>query len=130
ELIDARQVGATVRVVVRSTPRLAFPYGDKKTDAERIAANRAVIDAAGPDDWLPRYEVTAGGTTTKGRVDCGAVSRPAAYTGASMLTVLTFDLTSPTLGTGDPVTVVADGDTVYSNGSSLYVANDQRWRAV
>jgi hypothetical protein len=130
ELIDARQVGATVRVVVRSAPRLAFPYDDKKTDAERIAANRAVIDAAGPDDWLPRYQVTAGGTTTKGRVDCGAVFRPATYTGASMLTVLTFDLTSPALGTGDPVTVVADGDTVYSNGSSLYVANDQRWRAV
>ena len=130
ELVDARQVGATVRVVVRSAPRLAFRYDDKKTDAERIAANRAVIEAAGPDDWLPRYEVTSGGTTTKGRVDCGSVFRPATYTGASMLTVLTFDLAAPALGTGDPVTVVADGDTVYSNGSSLYVANDQRWWAV
>jgi len=128
ELVDARQVGATVRVVVRSAPRLAFPYDEKQTDAERVTANRAVIEAAGPDDWLPRYEVSVGGTTTKGRIDCGAVSRPATYTGTSMLTVLTFDLASPTLGTGDPVTVVADGDTVYSNGASLYIANDQRWR--
>ena len=41
-----------------------------------------------------------------------------------MLTVLTFDLSSDSLGDGQPVTIVADGDTVYSNGSSLYVAGD------
>ena len=29
-----------------------------------------------------------------------------------------------TLGTGDPVTIVADGDTVYATGTSLYVADD------
>src|SRR6266542_2908699 len=65
-LVDARQVGATVRVVVRSTPQLVFPYENRKTDAQRTAANQAVID----------------------------------------------------------------GDTVYGTGTTLYVANDQRWRAM
>jgi uncharacterized secreted protein with C-terminal beta-propeller domain len=45
-----------------------------------------------------------------------------------MVTVLSFDLDASTLGDGAPATVVADGETVYSNGPSLYVANDQRWR--
>src|SRR5690606_38928783 len=31
---------------------------------------------------------------------------------------------------GLPVSIVADGDTVYSNGTSLYVASDQRWRVM
>src|SRR5262249_19764145 len=45
-----------------------------------------------------------------------------------MLTVLTFDLSGISLGDGGPVTVVADGDTVYSDGASLYVASRQ-WTA-
>ncbi|HZN17395.1 MAG TPA: beta-propeller domain-containing protein [Micromonosporaceae bacterium] len=130
-LVDARQVGGVVRVVVRSAPRLAFPTdnGDR-SDTDRVAANRAVIDKAGLDDWLPRYQIQQDGRTTTGRVGCDAVSRPALYTGTSMVTVLSFDLGGASLQSGDPVTVVADGDTVYSNGTSLYVANDQRWRAV
>jgi uncharacterized secreted protein with C-terminal beta-propeller domain len=129
-LVDARQVGAVARVVVRSGPRLAFPYTGRGTDAQRLAANQATIDRAGLDDWLPRYEVTTGGRTERGLVECGSVSRPDKYTGTSMLTVLTFDLRAEKLGDGQPVTVVADGDTVYSNGPSLYVASDDRWQAV
>jgi hypothetical protein len=45
-----------------------------------------------------------------------------------MLTVLTMDLDADTLRDGQPVTIVADGDTVYATATSLYVANDQRWR--
>jgi uncharacterized secreted protein with C-terminal beta-propeller domain len=40
-----------------------------------------------------------------------------------MLTVLTVDLERD-LGTGDPVTIMADGNTVYGTGTSLYVADD------
>ncbi len=127
-LVDARQVGATVRVVVRSAPRLAFPQPARATDAQRIAANRAVVDRATLDDWLPRYEVREGGRRTTGRVDCGRVSRPAGYSGAALVSVLSFDLGASTLGAGDPVTVVADGETVYSSGPRLYLANDRRWR--
>ncbi len=127
-LVDARQVGATVRVVIRSAPRLNFPQLENATSQQRLDANRAAIDRAQPGDWLPRYAVTSGGKTTGGTVPCDAVSRPADYSGAAMLTVLTLNLAGDRLGTGDPVTVVADGNMVYSNGPSLYVVNDNRWR--
>jgi hypothetical protein len=128
-LLDARQVGATARLVVRSWPRLEFPQPTSATDAQRIAANRRRIDRAAIADWLPRYEVTRDGRTTAGRVGCDRLSRPETYSGTSMVTVLSFDLAAPALGDGDPVTLVADGETVYSNGPSLYVASDRRWLA-
>ncbi|MFC0532959.1 beta-propeller domain-containing protein [Phytohabitans kaempferiae] len=129
-LVDARQIGGTARVVIRSSPRLEFPYREDGTDKQRIAANQRIIDKATADDWFPRYTVTTGGTTSKGLVGCERFSRPATYSGTSMVTVLSFGLGASSLGDGDPVGVVADGDTVYSNGSSLYVANDQRWRVM
>jgi uncharacterized secreted protein with C-terminal beta-propeller domain len=128
-LVDARAVGQTARVVVRSGPRLALPELDETlTEVERTAANRRAVQVAPLTDWLPRYQVGTGTETDTGQVDCTAVSRPESYSGTSMLTVLTFDLASPELGDGAPVSVVADGDTVYSNGPSLYIASDQRWR--
>ena len=128
-LVDARQVGSTVRVVVRSRPRLNFPQLENATPQQRLDANRAAIDRALASDWLPRYAVSTGGKTTRGSVPCDAVSRPADYSGSAMLTVLTMNLGADVLGTGDPVTIVADGNMVYSNGPSLYVVNDNRWRA-
>lgn len=110
ELVDARLVGGVVRVVTRSAPRL--PIVD---DLDRD------LGRAGPDEWLPRYQVTGSAGTHTGRVDCASVRRPALYTGASMLTLLTFDLGQPALSDGSPVTVVADGDTVYATPTSLYV---------
>lgn len=129
-LVDARQVGATARVVIRSYPRLVFPYVEKGTDANRTTNNKKIIDKAGLDEWLPRIETTTGGSTARATVNCDAIARPATYTGTNMLTVLTFDLAGNALGDGRPTTIVADGDTVYSNGPSLYVASDQRWRAM
>ncbi len=128
-LVDARQIGATARVVIRSAPRIAFPQQQGgMSDAQRVTANRAVIDHMGMADWLPRFEMTTAGTTQRGQVPCTDVSRPATYTGTNLLTVLTFDLGSDALGTGQPVTIAADGDTVYATGTSLYIASDQRWR--
>jgi Beta propeller domain len=128
-LVDARQIGGTARVVIRSTPRIAFPLEQGNvSDAQRTAANRALIAHVGLTDWLPRFEVTDGGTTHRGLVPCADVRRPAAYTGTNLLTVLTFDMGSDKLGTGQPVTIAADGDTVYATGTSLYIASDQRWR--
>ena len=130
-LIDARAVGPTARVVVRSGPRLDFPaLAPQASEGQRLAANRRVVGGADVTAWLPRYQVTTAGRTSTGQVDCTALSRPVtAYSGTSMLTVLTFNLAATTgLGDGDPVSVVADGDTVYGNGASLYVASDQRWR--
>ncbi|MEV4705339.1 beta-propeller domain-containing protein [Actinoplanes sp. NPDC049316] len=128
-LVDARLTGSTARVVLRTAPRITFPLSSGAADdADRVAANRKTIDGASADAWLPTWEVTTDGTTSKGTVDCGRVSRPTDYSAASMVSILTFDLTRPALGSGDPVTVVADGDTVYATGESLYLAADQRWR--
>jgi Beta propeller domain len=127
-LVDARQVGSVVRVVVHSSPRLVFQPDFSYSGQESTDATRTVIAHAGLGDWLPRYAVTTGGVRHTGQVGCAAASHPAAaYSGTSMLTVLTFDLAGSTLGDGQPLTVVADGNTVYSNGTSLYVANDYQW---
>src|SRR5215468_6315774 len=129
-LIEARQIGPPVRVVIGSQPRLNFPAQPESTsNAQRVAANQAVISHAGVDAWLPQYEETSGGATSTGHVSCAAVSRPATYSGANLLTVLTFDLTSDALGSGDGVSIVADGNTVYGTDTSLYVAGDERWLA-
>jgi len=117
ELVDARLVGGTVRVVTRSGPRLIYPAKDPQ----------GAVDRAGPDQWLPRYQVTGRGRTEAGRVDCANVRRPAQYSGASMLTLLTFDLGQPALSDGDPVTIVADADTVYATANSLYVLANNQW---
>lgn len=141
-LVDARQVGSIARVVVRSAPRVFFAPAQPGPGAGagaagtgvasgtgQAVAGRAAIARAAIGSWLPRYAVTDGTAHHTGMVNCADVSHPAmtGYSGASMLTVLTFDLSAGSLGDGQPVTVVADGDTVYSNGTSLYIANDQQW---
>jgi uncharacterized secreted protein with C-terminal beta-propeller domain len=128
-LVDARMTGSTARIVLRSTPRISFPeHPFTASERKLIAANREAIDDAPDAAWLPRWEVTDRTGTTKGQVDCGRVSRPAEYSGATMVSVLTFDLARPTLGNGDAVTVLADSDKVYATPDSLYLANDDRWR--
>lgn len=138
-LVDARQIGSVARVVIQSAPRFELPPfepmpsdplpsepgGPSVAPGDKAAITRAVIS-----QWLPRYSVTTGTVTHSGLVDCASVSHPASasYTGDTMLTVLTFDLSGSSLGDGEPVTVVADGDTVYSDGASLYVASRQ-WAA-
>jgi len=126
-LVDARQTGNTARVVLSVAPRIMFP-APRNSDAGTLAANRSAIAKAPVDAWLPTWSVTTGDTTERGTVGCDKVSRPAEYSGGRMLTILTFDLAAPKLTSGDPVAIVADGDTVYANGTSLYVANDDRWR--
>ncbi|HEX5202691.1 MAG TPA: beta-propeller domain-containing protein [Actinoplanes sp.] len=126
-LVDARQTGNVARVVLSTATKLDFPYVDGD-DKSRLQRNKRVVNRAKVDAWLPTWEVTTSGTTTEGRTDCGAVSRPDSFTGSAMLTVLTFDLTAPALTDGSPVSVVADGDIVYGTPTSLYIANDQRWR--
>ena len=123
--LDARQVGNVARVVVRSAPRLEFRYPVHDGNlAEAMLANKDVVAKSAIDDWLPTYRLQTGtGTTTGQLTDCADVHHPVDYTASAMLTVLTFDLTRD-LGRGDPVTIVADGDTVYGTGANLYVADD------
>ncbi|MFI9011679.1 beta-propeller domain-containing protein [Actinosynnema sp. NPDC053489] len=128
--VDARQVGGVVRVVVHSGPRLPWVYPvDGRSEAESLIANRELVATAPIGSWLPRYELTsADGSRSEGQlVACDRISHPADHSGTSMLSVLTFDFPGD-LGTGDAVTLVADGDTVYGTGASLYVADDHHLR--
>jgi uncharacterized secreted protein with C-terminal beta-propeller domain len=129
ELVDARLTGTTARVVLRTAPRIAFPeLPYQRDEKDRVQANRKAIDKAPADAWLPGWKITTGTRTETGRVGCGEVQRPPVFSGSSMVTVHTFDLAAAELGAGDPVAVVADGDTVYGTATSLYIASDQRWR--
>lgn len=126
--VDARMVGSTVRIVVRSQPELNFPdLGTGLTDTERTRRNVAFVRKAPIGAWLPKFEMTDDkGVTTNGAVRCERVSHPAEYTGTSMLTVHTLDLARGIGGT-DPIGVAADGDTVYATPTSLYVTSNPRW---
>ncbi len=89
-----------------------------------LAANREVLAQSTIEDWLPRYGLSEGGDRSEGSlVDCADVSHPRTYSGTSMLTVLTLDLTAA-LRPDNSVAVVADGQTVYGTGSSVYIADD------
>jgi hypothetical protein len=129
-LLDARQVGSTARVVVRSAPRIDFPTLNEANVKERTRVYREAIDRTPLERWLPRITTSAEGVTRPAAVGCDAISRPSVYSGTSLLTILTVDIAAPQLGDGQPVTLVADGETVYSNGPSLYIAADQRWRTM
>ncbi len=126
--VDARMVGSTVRIVVRSQPRIEFPDpGPGLSDDERTRRNAEIVARAPIEAWLPKYELTsADGTTSDRKVDCGQVSHPAEYSGTSMLTVHSLDL-SQALAETAPIGVAADGDTVYGTGTSLYVASNPHW---
>jgi uncharacterized secreted protein with C-terminal beta-propeller domain len=129
--VDARQIGNVARVVVRSQPKLKFVYpDDTRSPVASMQRNREIAGTSTIDAWLPRYQLDRDGAKSEGRlVDCGRVSHPVQYTGSGMLTVLTLDLTRD-LGTGDPVSIAADGNTVYGSGSSLYIADDTQSRFI
>ncbi|GAA4972432.1 hypothetical protein GCM10023205_43230 [Yinghuangia aomiensis] len=125
--LDARQVGSTARVVVKSTPR--GPRTDDSGGGTYKSRYENALAKTTIDDWLPGYTLAkSDGSTASGRlVDCTGVSRPATapgsygHTGASTTSVLSFDLNGD-LGTGSPVTVAADAETVYASSDNLYIA--------
>jgi len=125
--VDARQVGSVARVVVRSAPTIVFPQSQRRnpTPADRVADNRSAIDSAPIDAWLPK--ITVNGEVKK--FDCSDLNLPAEFSGASLVTLVSFDLGADSLSDGEPITVAADGNTVYGSGPNLYLAHDQRWRA-
>jgi uncharacterized secreted protein with C-terminal beta-propeller domain len=129
QYVDARMVGSVARVITQTAPRVVFPgLPAGASQARTLAANRATVGRAGLSTWLPAYSSsTAGGKTASGSVPCTSVSHPPTYSGTGLLTVGTFDLAASALGTGSPVAIVANGDTVYGTASSLYIASGNQW---
>ena len=120
-ILDARMVGSTVRVVASNTPTIVRPqtYG---SDSQFQADYRADIDRTPLTSWLPSYTITGPSGSVTASVPCRAVDHPADYTAASMLTLYTVDPDKPTADP-HPVSISADGNTVYATTSSLYVAS-------
>ena len=112
QYVNARQNGATARVVLSSTPR-----------AYAVAGVRG--RASG---WLPRSRFASrisGRHRTRTMVACRAVRRPPTFSGLGTVSILTIDLDKG-LWEVDADAVMTDAQTVYGSASHLYVAT-QRW---
>jgi Beta propeller domain len=129
--VGARLVGRSVRLVAASQVPAGLRYEQPAgtTPAELDAArerNRAVVASSGLSTWLPQYRVARPGRApSKSRplVQCRRVSRPPAFSGLGVLTVLTIDLAKG-LEPVDSVALMTDGRIVYASPESLYVATE------
>jgi uncharacterized secreted protein with C-terminal beta-propeller domain len=130
--VAARLVGRSARIVAASQvpQKLPFETPAGTTDQELAAArehNRAVVASSRLGTWLPSYKIARPGHTPRSRplVQCRHVSRPAAFSGLGMLTVLTVDL-SKGLEPVDSVGVMTDARIVYASPETLY-ATTESW---
>jgi Beta propeller domain len=110
--VDARQNGATARLVISSAPRaLASP------------ALRAHVSG-----WVPArrfHSFITGHRYARAVAACSDVRRPAQFSGIGILSILTINLDRG-LYAADSIALMADAQVVYGSGSSLYVAT-QKW---
>jgi beta propeller domain-containing protein len=139
--LDGRLVGSVARLVAHSQPAIRYPMptgpirpgpmrpGGAPVQSSGADPGRAAVLKAPLSAWLPSYTVTENGKTTEHTVDCRQISHPDDYTGLSMLTVYSVDLNRH-LGDIAPISLAADGDTVYGTTQSLYVASNPRWYAI
>jgi uncharacterized secreted protein with C-terminal beta-propeller domain len=112
QYVNARQNGATARVVLSSMPRAYAVSGVR---------GRA-------SGWLPRSRFVSrisGRHRTRTMVACRAVRRPPTFSGLGTVSILTIDLDKG-LWEVDADAVMTDAQTVYGSTSHLYVAT-QRW---
>ena len=124
--VTARQVGAVARVVVRSYPQ-ELPFVSPQNQAGEARAkelNEQTVRESTLENWLPLYrlEDPAGNELQSGQLaKCTNVDLPTEFAGFGTLSVLTFDL-SKSIGNGDAVSILSNGDTVYASDENLYVA--------
>jgi uncharacterized secreted protein with C-terminal beta-propeller domain len=130
--ISARMVGDTARVAFSSAPvGLDFvqPAGGGLRGEDRaIKVNREVIAESTLENWMPYYilEDADGNKKDEGTLlNCETAYAPQVFSGFSMLSVLTVDL-SDGIDPGAVTGVMSGGDTVYASTDNLYVAT-QRW---
>jgi uncharacterized secreted protein with C-terminal beta-propeller domain len=126
DYVTARQVGTVARVVVRSYPQQLPFVSPQSTAAEARAKefNQQTVRESKLEDWLPSYRLVdaSGKELQQGQLtQCTNVDMPTEFAGFGTLSVLTFDLTK-TIGNGDAVSILSNGDTVYASDKNLYVA--------
>ena len=135
--VDARLIGATARVVITaSPPALEFPPApgpvprpgppvivDAFASAAKTSAAKKNLRARAAG-WLPSGVLRTrrtGRVRKRALVSCRSVRRPARFSGADVLTVLTVDLDRG-LPAVDSDAIMSSGDIVYSSAKTLYVA--------
>ena len=113
--VDARQNGATARLVINSPPRaIAFAAGRRGT--------------ATASAWVPSrrfHSSLTGRSYVRAVAPCTTIRRPVDFSGLGMLTIFTLDLERG-LYTADTAALMADAQVVYGSTGSLYVAT-HRW---
>lgn len=130
--LAARLVGGAVRLVLSSPLGVDLPFvrpGDPGVPDDGAAKqrNRGVARAAGARAWLPRLTVRGAAgkvIAEKSLVQCRQISRPPAFAGLGLVTVMTFDLRRG-LEAADADAIASDGRVVYASRSSLYVSTDR-----
>ncbi|HET9647528.1 MAG TPA: beta-propeller domain-containing protein, partial [Microlunatus sp.] len=131
DVLDARLVGAQVRVVTAFSPDLDIPspyFGREGGIAEE--SKKQLQDAVAKstvDDWLPTYTLTngVGAQVSSGRlVDCADLARPEKFSGIDTVAVSSFDITS-TLQDRHTVGVVAGGQQLYATDTATYVTTTE-----
>jgi len=136
----SRRVGSQVHVVVTDPPRWPkdvkwWPQNVNWGDAAALTAaihqledaNEALIRAQPLGGWLPPVKrKLAGGETVEVPYDCAQFQVGNAPVHLGFLTVATLDLDHPELAPSRS-TLVGEGDMVYANAGSLYVAERHWW---
>ncbi|MDX6739083.1 beta-propeller domain-containing protein [Actinocorallia sp. A-T 12471] len=131
-LVDARQVGSTVRLVLSGMPRLDLPEPKErdfnnwgKAEPRLLQRNRDLVREAPLESFQPSYTVTGpDGLPLERRVPCERISHPADADGVAMTTIMSFDMSRPLSDISDSGTtsvVSGGGETVYGTADSLYV---------
>jgi hypothetical protein len=132
DLLAARAHDGTVRVVIRSTPKLAFVRPGRRWDlpaaerrhstelsaAEALATNRRIIRRADVQAFLPQQRVRH--AARQPLLDCADVAHPGRDAGLGTISVLTFKPGQPAAPVA--AAIATDGDQVYSSADRLYVA--------
>ena len=130
--VSSRLHGHTVRIVVTSTPRaIELPAPRPVADGPTVIADTAKRKPlrARRAGWVPSSLLRnrrSGHKRRRALVACDDVRRTPRFTGAGMLSVLTFDL-SYGIHDHDSDAVMTDASTVYASQGSVYVATAGGW---
>lgn len=129
--LSARMIGDTARIAFSSAPvGLDFVQpagGGLRGEQRAIEVNKDVIRESTLENWMPYYilEGPDGAVLDEGTLlDCESAFAPKVFSGFSMLSVLTVDL-SEGIDPGAVTGVMSGGDTVYASQDHLYVATQQ-----
>ena len=122
--VDARQNGATARLVIDSEPE-PFIATPQESVPEQLESARV-------RDFLPRTVLRSkltGKTYRRTLAPCGSVTHPAQFSGTGVLAILTVDLDQGMYSL-DRDGVMAGAQVVYGSDRSLYVASRRYVRAL